>query len=159
MEWINMFELDSYNSLIFTAADLKEIYEPIITKYGFEYDGGLDRNKKGLVWTKIYEGDEYYEDLYPLMVIRETSMDPLSEEEFNKAKFFSTSLWLEDFSSPGFMVGADPNEFEDGSGDEIEKLIEYMTEAQKEVNEVLEKCRRQLAAKLTRIRNKLIKEK
>lgn len=154
-----MFELDSYNGLIFTAADLKEIYEPIITKYGFEYDGGLDRNKKGLIWTKVYEGDKYYEDLYPLMVIRETGMDPLSEEEFNKAKFFSTSLWLEDFSGPGFMVGADPNEFEDGSGDEIEILIEYMKEAQKEVNEVLEKCRRQLAAKLTRIRNKLIKEK
>lgn len=155
-----MFELDSYNGLIFTAANLKEIYEPIITKYGFEYDGGLDRNKKGLVWTKVYEGDEYCMALWPLMVIRETDMDPLSEEDFNKAKFFSTSLWLEDLGSQGFMVGANPNEFEDDdSGDEVVTLIEYMKEAQKEVNEVLEKCRRQLAAKLTRIRNKLIKEK
>lgn len=153
-----MFKLSAHNSLIFTAADLKEIYEPIITKYGFEYDEGLDRDKRGLVWTKEYEGDEYYEDLCPLMVIRETGLSPLSEEEFNKAKFFSTSLWLEDLFSPGFMVGADPTEFEDGSGDEVEKLIEYMKEAQKEVNEVLEKCRRQLAAKLTKIRNKLIKE-
>lgn len=153
-----MFEFRAHEGLIFTAADLKEIYEPIITKYGFEYDAGLDRDKKGLVWTKEYKGDEYYEDLYPLMVIRETGLSPLSEEEFNEAKFFSTSLWLEDFCNQGFMVGADPTEFEDGSGDEVEKLIEYMKEAQKEVNEVLEKCRRQLAAKLTKIRNKLIKE-
>ncbi len=154
-----MFELDSYNGLIFTAADLKEIYEPIITKYGFEYDGGLDRDKKGLVWTKEYEGDMYCEALCPLMVIRETDMSPLSEEEFNKAKFFSTSLWLEDLGSQGFMVGANPTEFEDGSGDEVETLIEYMREARKEVNEVLEECREQLAAELTKIRNKLIKEK
>ncbi len=153
-----MFKLGAHKDLIFTAADLKEIYEPIITKYGFEYDEGLDRRKKGLVWTKVYEGDMYCEDLYPLMVIRETGMDPLSAEECNKAKFFSTSLWFEDLFGPGFMVGANPNEFEDGSGDEVETLIEYMREAQKEVNEVLEKCRRQLAAKLTKIRNKLIKE-
>ncbi len=150
-----MFEFSAHGGLIFTAADLKEIYEPIITKYGFEYDAGLDRDKKGLVWTKVYEGDMYYE---PLMVIRETGMDPLSEEELNKAKFFSTSLWLEGLCNQDFMVGADPTEFEDGSGDEVEILIEYMKEAQKEVNEVLEKCRRQLAAKLTKIRNKLIKE-
>jgi hypothetical protein len=153
-----MFELDSYNSLIFTAADLKEIYEPIITKYGFEYDKGLDRDKKGLVWTKVYEGDEYCMALWPLMVVRETDMSPLSDEEFNEAKFFSTSLWLEDRGNQGFMVGADPTEFEDGSGDEVETLIEYMREAQKEVNKVLEECREQLAAELTKIRNKLIKE-
>jgi hypothetical protein len=154
-----MFELDSYNSLIFTAADLKEIYEPIITKYGFEYDKGLDRDKKGLVWTKVYEGDEYCMALWPLMVVRETDMSPLSDEEFNEAKFFSTSLWLEDLGNQGFMVGADPTEFEDGSGDEVETLIEYMREAQKEVNKVLEECREQLVAELTKIRNKLIKEK
>lgn len=153
-----MFELDAYKGLIFTAADLREIYEPIITKYGFEYDAGLDHDKRGLVWTKEYEGDEYCMALWPLMVIRETGLSPLSAEEFNKAKFFSTSLWLEDLFSPGFKVGADPTEFEDGSGDEVEILIEYIKEAQKEVNEVLEKCRRQLAAKLTKIRNKLIKE-
>jgi hypothetical protein len=47
----------------------------------------------------------------------------------------------------------------DGSGDEVETLIEYMREAQKEVNEVLEECREQLVAELTKIRNKLIKEK
>ena len=154
-----MFELDAYDGLIFKATDLKEVYEPIITKYGFEYDKGLDHDKKGLVWTKVYEGDEYCMALWPLMVIRETDMSPLSDEEFNEASLFSTSLWLEDLCSQSFMVGANPTEFEDGSGDEVETLIEYMREGQKDVNEVLEKCRVQLVAELTKIRNKLIKEK
>ena len=43
-----MFELDAYDGLIFKATELKEVYEPIITKYGFEYDKGLDHDKKGL---------------------------------------------------------------------------------------------------------------
>lgn len=151
-----MFRLDENSDLIFSAADLKEIYEPIITQFGFEYEACLDRHKKGLIWTKLYEGDEGRDYLWPTMVIRETCMDPISSPE--EATYFSTSLWWSLWSEedPGFMLGVNPDEFDDGSGDEIEDLIIYMRVAQREVNEVLEKCRQQLVIKLNEIKAKLI---
>lgn len=153
-----MFRLDEYGGLIFEAADLKEIYEPIITTYGFEYEAYLDKDNKGLIWTKLYEGGKHHEYLWPTMVIRETFMDPIPNPE--EAAFFSTSLWWEDdtWLNPGFMIGVNPEEYDDDSGDEIEDLIVYMKSAQKEVNEVLEKCRQQLCARLTEIKDKLLLE-
>ncbi len=150
-----MFRLDEHNDLVFNAADLKEVYEPIITQYGFEYEAFLDRDKKGLVWTKLYEGDEYEMELLPTMVIRETCADicPAPEE----ATYFSTSLWWEISSAQGLMIFANPKEWGEDFDelDEVELLAEYAREARKEVNEVLEQCRQQLKAKLIEIRAKL----
>lgn len=151
-----MFKLDNNNDLIFRAKDLKEVYEPIVKQYGFEYEEGLDLRKNGLVWTKLYTGTMCNECLLPVMVIRETAADPCPITE--EATYFSTSLWWEDFVNPGFMVGTNPDEFEDGSGDETEDLIICIQRAQKEVNEVLEKCRQELVSKLTEIKAKLIAE-
>ena len=151
-----MFKLDKNNDLIFKAKDLKEVYEPIITQFGFEYEAGLDTDKTGLVWTKYYTGTLCNEALLPVMVIRETGANPCTSPE--EATYFSTSLWWEDFCNPGFMIGTNPDEFEDGSGDEVEDLIICIQKAQKEVNEVLEKCRQQLVSKLTELKAKLIAE-
>lgn len=151
-----MFKLDNSKVLTFTTEDLKEVYEPIITKYGFEYEAYLDKDKKGLIWTKLYKGEENLDNLWPTMVIREAHIDlyPSLEE----ATYFSTSLWWEDLFTPGFMIGANRKEFTDESGDEVEVLIELMEEAKREVNDILEKCRQQLAAKLLEIRDRLIIE-
>lgn len=149
-----MFKLDKNNDLIFKAKDLKEIYEPIITRFGFEYEAGLDTDKKGLVWTKYFTGTHCNENLLPVMVIRETNADPCPAPE--EATYFSTGLWWEDFYNSGFMIGTNPDEFNDGSGDEVEDLIICMQSAKKEVNEVLEKCRQELVVKLTEIKANLI---
>ena len=151
-----MFKLDERNGLIFKAKDLKEIYEPIIVQYGFAYEECLDRHKNGLVWTKLYTGTCCNENLLPVMVIKESGADPCPSPE--EATYFSTCLWWEDFSNPGFMIGVNPDEFDDGSGDETEDLIICIQEAQKEVNEVLGESRRQLKEKLLKIQNKLIAE-
>ncbi len=151
-----MFKLHSTVGLVFNSEDLKEIYEPIVKQFGFEYDSYLDRDKRGLVWTKLY--DEYTDnsELWPTMVIRESGADPCPSSE--EATYFSTSLWWENTVGPGFMIYANPNEFEFGPSEDVEDLIYVMREAQKEVNEVLEKCRQQLAAKLKEIETNLIKE-
>lgn len=152
-----MFKLDSNGGLIFGAEDLREVYEPIVTEFGFIYDESLDRRKKGLVWSKCYESDYLSPDLWPLMIIRETGADicPSSRE----ASYFSTSLWWGDCSGNGLTLGVNPNEFEyDDSGDEIDLFVEYARYAQKEVNDVLEKCRQKLATKLCEIEAKLIAE-
>ena len=151
-----MFKLDNNNDLIFRSKDLKEVYEPIVKQYGFVYEEELDRRKNGLVWTKLYTGTICNEGLLPVMVIRETDADPCPAPE--EATYFSTSLWWEDFFNPGFMVGTNPDEFGDGLGDEVEDLIICMQRAQKEVNEVLEKCRQELVSRLTEIKAKLIAE-
>lgn len=151
-----MFELDKNNCLIFKAEDLKEVYEPIITQFGFEYDAGLDRNKKGMVWSKCYVADAYNVDLWPVMIIRESGNDMCPT--LDAATYFSTSLYWDDFYTNGFTLHVNPNEFDDGSGDEVQTIIDYILAAQKEVNDILECCRQQLASTLTDIRNKLIVE-
>lgn len=151
-----MFKLDKNNDLIFNAKDLKEVYEPIITQFGFEYEPYLDKDKKGLVWTKLYEGHDHNMELWPTMVICEGCGDtcPASEE----ATYFSTRLWWELSSSEGLMIGVNSEEFDDDSGDEVEDLIIYTRLAQKKANDILEKCRQQLVTKLTEIKAKLITE-
>ena len=149
-----MFKLDKNNDLIFNTKDLKEVYEPIITQFGFEYEPYLDKDKKGLVWTKLYEGHDHNMKLWPTMVIREGYWDTCPAPE--EATYFSTSLWWEISSSEGLMIGVNSEEFDDGSGDEVEDLIIYTQRAQKEVNDILEKCRQQLVTKLTEIKVKLI---
>ncbi len=152
-----MFKLDSNGGLIFKAEDLREVYEPIVAEFGFEYDEFLDRRKKGLVWSKCYESDYLSPDLWPLMIIRETGADicPSSRE----ASYFSTSLWWGDSWGEGLTLGVNPNEFEDDdSGDEIELFVKYARYAQKKVNDVLEKCRQKLVARLSEIEAKLAAE-
>ncbi len=146
-------KLINYDGLEFSTQELKELYEPIITKYGFEYDKGLDRDGRGLVWTKLYESSGCYDDLWPLMVIRESDYDfyPGTED----ANYFSTSLYWEDIGSSGFQLGINPLEFDDDSGDELELFYLTAKDAQKEANQVLEECRQQLAAKLIEIRDQL----
>jgi hypothetical protein len=142
-----MFKLDAEGNLSFNTKDLKEVYELIVTQFGFEYAPYLDINKKGLVWTKLYESDTGDVDLCPIMVIRE------ADSYYAEAAFFSTNLYWE-----GFSLYVNPNEFDDESGDEVEVLTDIIKSAQKEVNEVLEECRQQLAAKFTEIKNNLIKD-
>jgi hypothetical protein len=152
-----VFKFDKNTGLTFRAKDLKEVYEPIVTQFGFEYDATLDRKKRGLVWSKCYVADAYAENLWPVMVIRETGNDIFPDSK--EATYFSTSLYFEDWPSGGFTIGVNPDEFEyDNSGDETEALFELITYAKEEVNNVLECCRQQLAAKLTSIQDKLIAE-
>jgi hypothetical protein len=151
-----MFKLDEHNGLIFRAEDLKEVYAPIVTQFGFEYDAFFDRDKKGLVWTKCYDGGDTYDYLWPTMIIRETRADPVPSPE--EATYFSTSLYLEDtiMSKSGYTLYSNEKEFGDGEDDEIELFIEHIRAAKEEVNEVLEQCRQQLACKLMDIQNNLI---
>jgi hypothetical protein len=151
-----MFKLDESNGLIFRAEDLKEVYEPIVAQFGFEYSAGFDLHKNGLAWSKCYEADPYSENLWPLIVIRETGNDVFPDTAV--AKYFSTDLYWEDCFKSGFTLGINPDEFDDGSGDETVVFFEIVNEAKKEANEILEKCRQQLAAKLLSIQDKLIAE-
>lgn len=153
-----MFKLDESNGLIFRAEDLKEVYEPIVAQFGFEHDAFFDRHKNGLVWTKCYDGGDNYDYLWPTMIIRETDADPMPSP--NNAAYFSTSLYWEDpiMTKSGYMLRADEKEFGDGEDDEIELFTEHLRAAKEEVNEVLEKCRRQLADELNDIQSKLIIE-
>jgi hypothetical protein len=151
-----MFKLDEYNNLIFRAEDLKEVYEPIVTQFGFEYDAFFDRDKRGLVWTKCYEGGDDCEHLWPTMIIRETGDSIFPDVE--EATYFSTSLYFEECFRSGFTLDVDPDEFDDDSGDETIVFFEIVNDAKEEVNDVLEKCRQLLTAKLISIRDKLIAE-
>lgn len=153
-----MFKLDDSNGLIFRAEDLKKVYEPIVTQFGFAYDAFFDKDKKGLVWTKCYDGGDSYEYLWPTMIIRETYADPTPDPE--NATYFSTSLYWEDDlrSKSGYMLAVNKKEFGDWEDDDVELFINHLIVAKKEVNEVLEKCQQQLAAKLISIRDKLIAE-
>ena len=151
-----MFRLASNGDLVFKAKDLKEVYEPIVRQFGFEYEEGLDKDKKGLVWSKLYVAESYNENLWPVMVIGESGASFIPSPE--NATYFSTSLWWEDFCNSGFMIGVNPDEFDDGSGDEVADFIDCIKSAQREVNEVLEKCRQQLVDKLTEVKKKLIAE-
>jgi hypothetical protein len=149
-----MFKLDENDNLVFDAKDLKEVYEPIVSQYGFEYEAYIDQGKRGLVWTKLYEGDDGEEELWPTMVIRESYSDYVSSPE--KATYFSTSLWWECCPDTGLMISANSKEWEDYNLNEVELLVEYARKAKKEVNKVLEECRKQLVVKLAEIKDNLI---
>lgn len=158
-----MIKLEANNEISFDKEDLKAIYEPIVTQYGFEYDEGLDSHKRGLMWSKLYEGEDGAEDLWPIMIITESSGDHPSIPD--EGSFFSTRLYWDSCftSNPGLTVHANPREWgdeyaDDDRNDGIAQLVHYALAAQKEVNEVLEECRKQLVAKLTEIRNTLIAE-
>jgi hypothetical protein len=149
-----MFKLDKDNSLVFNSKDLKEVYESIVKQFGFEPDPFLDTDSRGLTWSKLYEDSNIYPDLWPLMIIRATGADPCPSPE--EATYFSTSLWWENTSKSGFIIGVNPDEFDDESGDETEDLFDIIKDAQEEVNDVLEQCRLLLVGKLTEIKSKLI---
>lgn len=151
-----MFKLSENNDLIFWPEDLKSVYDPIVAQYGFEHESYAHELEQGLVWTKLYHGSECQMELWPTMVICLGGWDICPSPE--EATYFSTRLWWEIASEKGLEIGANPNEFEDGSGDEVEDLISYARNAQKEVNEILEKCRQQLIVKLAEIKEQLIKE-
>lgn len=59
--------------LEFTRQELKELFEPIIKNFGFEYEAFLDSDKRGLVWTKQFDWAGDVTD--PLMVIEESAAD------------------------------------------------------------------------------------
>lgn len=149
-------ELLEDNAVRFSSSELKEIYEPIVNKFGFTYDEYFDDKgkRRGLVWTKLFEDSTVSADLWPLMVIEEANYDyyPSLEE----ATYFTTSLYWEDYTSPsGLLLGVNPNEFEDGSGDELEVFYTLAREAQATVNKVLEDSRKLLANALIQKREAL----
>ena len=152
-----MFEfIKEAQDIRFTSADLKEIYEPLITQFGFEYEECLDSRKKGMVWTKSYLDDGY---LSVTMIIREGWWDFCPSPE--KATFFSSSLWLQKdvyndhHDLPGCILYSNPDEWEDCCEDEVDIMLEAIPEARAEVNDVLEKCRVALSQKLVQIRDDL----
>lgn len=139
-----------------SSEELKEIYEPIVNKFGFTYDEYFDDNgkRRGLVWTKLFEDSNVSTDLWPLMVIQEANYDyyPTLEE----ATYFTTGLYWESYTSPdGLLLGVNPNEFADGSGDELETFYLLARKAQRVVNEVLEESRKLLVNALTQKRELL----
>lgn len=159
-----MIKLEADTNISFDTEDLKAIYEPIVTQYGFEYDEGLDYRKRGLTWSKLYEGEDGEEDVWPIMIITESSGDHPSIPD--EGSFFSTRLYWDSCftSAPGLIVHANPREWgdecaDDDRNDGIAQLVYHAQAAQKEVNQVLEECRKQLVAKLTEIRNTLIAER
>lgn len=149
-------ELLEDNAVRFSSSELKEIYEPIVNKFGFTYDEYFDDKgkRRGLVWTKLFEDSTVSADLWPLMVIEEANYDyyPSLEE----ATYFTTRLYWEDYTSPsGLLLGVNPNEFEDGSGDELEVFYTLARDAQAAVNKVLEDSRKLLANALIQKREAL----
>lgn len=153
-----MFEfIKETQDIRFTSADLKEVYEPLITQFGFEYEECLDPDKKGLVWTKSYFSDCY---LNVVMIIREGWWDFCPGPE--KATFFSSSLWLQNDvhpDQPGCILYSNPSEWEGYCEDEVDIMLEAIPKARAEVNEVLEKCRVALSQKLVLIRDELLNGK
>jgi hypothetical protein len=152
-------ELINGESLRFTAQELREIYEPIVSKHGFEYEACLDRHKTGLVWSKLYEGDRGLDYLWPSMVIRERHWDTCPSDI--DATYFSTSLyWSEPIESDCFTLEVNPKEFDVDYEDEseLEVFCRIAREAQEEANYILEECRKELIEKLAEIREKLIQE-
>lgn len=149
-----MFEFDKETQDIrFTSTDLKEVYEPLITQFGFEYEECLDSKKNGMVWTKSYLDDGY---LSITMIIREGWWDFCPSP--SNPTFFSSSLWLQKnvyHDQPGCILYSNPAEWEDCGEDEVDIILEAIPEARAEVNEVLEKCRIALSKKLIQIRNEL----
>jgi hypothetical protein len=149
-----MFEFDKETeTFCFQPEDLKEVYEPLITQFGFEYEECLDSDKKGLVWTKAYSSCDDY--LSVVMIIREGLWDFCPSPE--KATFFSSSLWIQNdvHDQPGCILYSNPNEWEGYYEDEVDILLEAIPNARAKVNEVLEKCRVALSQKLVQIRDEL----
>lgn len=148
-----MFEFNKETeTFCFQHEDLKEVYEPLITQFGFEYEECLDSRKTGMVWTKSYLDDEY---LNITMIIREGWWDFCPSPE--KATFFSSSLWIQNdvHDQPGCILYSNPSEWEGYCEDEVDIILKAIPKARTEVNKVLEKCRVALSQKLVQIREEL----
>ncbi len=148
-----MFEFNKETETFgFQHEDLKEVYEPLITQFGFEYEEYLDSKENGMVWTKSYLDDEY---LNITMIIREGWWDFCPSPE--KATFFSSSLWIQNnvHDRPGCILYSNPSEWEGYCEDEVDIILEAIPKARAEVNKVLEKCRVALSQKLVQIRDEL----
>jgi hypothetical protein len=130
--------------LEFTRQELKELFEPIIKNFGFEYEAFLDPDKRGLVWTKQFDWAGDVTD--PLMVIEESAADFVGVDY--AADYFSSRLYWEDL-----RLFANPEEFGEAYyDDEVMSFIEGIREAQKEVNRVLIESRALLQAELFKIK-------
>jgi hypothetical protein len=155
-----MIKLEADNSISFAEQDMREIYDPIVSQYGFEYDEYLTKITHDISWSKLYEGEPCAETVWPIMVITRSAGDFTDVPA--EGSFFSTRLyWDPSLSNDGgLFIFSNPREWGDEhageENDEVAQLIYHAQAAQKEVNQVLEECRKQLVTRLNEIRAELI---
>lgn len=154
-----MIKLEADNSISFGSQDMREIYDPIISQYGFEFDENLTNQEGDLTWTKLFEGTKNEEDVWPVMVITRSAGDYVDVPD--EGSFFSSRLlWDSNYNGSGLFIYSNPREWGDEHADEendgVAQLIYHAQAAQKEVNQVLEECRKQLVTRLNEIRTELI---
>lgn len=155
-----MIKLEADNSISFAEQDMREIYDPIVSQYGFEYDEYLTKITHDISWSKLYEGEPCAEAVWPIMVITRSAGDFVDVPA--EGSFFSTRLYWDPSLSndSGLFIFSNPREWgdehADEENDEVAQLIYHAQAAQKEVNQVLEECRKQLVTRLNEIRAELI---